>query len=105
MPFKKGHKLGKGRPKGKENKLTKDARQLFIETIEGQVPNINEAFLDVLNGTEDENGEQITKPDPLRYLELMAKYAQYFVPKKTENDNTHSGDITYIQLGNGKKPK
>jgi len=74
MPFKKGNKEGNGRPKGAENKLTKEAREIFIETLEGQVPNIEDAFKKVL------------KESPSKYLELFAKYAQYFVPKKTENE-------------------
>jgi hypothetical protein len=74
MAFEKGHKHGKGRPKGAENKLTSEARELFIETLEGQVPNIEEAFAQVLEN------------NPAKYLELFAKYAQYFVPRKTETD-------------------
>jgi len=74
MPFEKGHKLGKGRPKGADNKLSKEAREIFIETLEGQVPNIEDAFSKVL------------KESPSKYLELFAKYAQYFVPKKTETE-------------------
>lgn len=74
MGFKKGNKEGKGRPRGAENKLTKEAREIFIETLEGQVPNIEDAFAEVL------------KNNPAKYLELFAKYAQYFVPKKTESE-------------------
>lgn len=78
--FEKGNKAGKGRPKGAENKLTKEARELFIETLEGEVPNIREAF------------DKVKKDNPAKYLELFAKYAQYFVAKKTETDNktTHT---------------
>lgn len=68
-----GKKHG-GRTKGTENKLTKEARELFIETLEGQVPNIEGAFAEVL------------KNNPAKYLELFAKYAQYFVPRKSENE-------------------
>jgi len=75
MPFKKGESGNKnGRPKGAQDKLTKEAREIFIETLEGQVPNIEDAFKKVL------------KESPSKYLELFAKYAQYFVPKKTENE-------------------
>jgi hypothetical protein len=74
MPFKKGNKEGNGRPKGVENKLMKEAREIFIETLEGQVPNIEDAF------------KQVLKESPSKYLELFAKYAQYFVPKKTESE-------------------
>ncbi len=75
MPFKKGESGNKnGRPKGAQDKLTKEAREIFIETLEGQVPNIEDAFAKVL------------KESPSKYLELFAKYAQYFVPKKTETE-------------------
>lgn len=75
MPFKKGESGNKnGRPKGAQDKLTKEAREIFIETLEGQVPNIQDAFAKVL------------KESPSKYLELFAKYAQYFVPKKTETE-------------------
>ena len=73
-----------GRVKGTGNKLTESARELFVATLEGQVGNIESAFQDVLNGTE------VTKPDPAKYLELFAKFAQYFVPKKI--DLTTDGD-------------
>lgn len=72
--FEKGNNASKGRPKGAENKLTKEARELFIETLEGQVPNIEDAFAEVL------------KNNPAKYLELFAKYAQYFVPRKSESE-------------------
>lgn len=72
MPFEKGHKKATGRPKGASNKLTAEAREVFIKTLESQVPNIEEAFAKVL------------AESPARYLDLFAKYAQYFVPKKTE---------------------
>ena len=38
------------------------------------MPNIEDAFKKVLNES------------PSKYLELFAKYAQYFVPKKTESE-------------------
>lgn len=68
-----GKKHG-GRTKGTPNKLDKKAREVFVETLEGQVPNIEKAFAEVL------------KSSPAKYLELFAKYAQYFVPKKTESE-------------------
>jgi hypothetical protein len=69
----KGKKTG-GRQKGTPNKLDSEAREVFIQTLEGQVPNIEKAFQEVL------------KKSPEKYLDLFAKYAQYFVPKKTESD-------------------
>jgi hypothetical protein len=75
MPYKKGQSGNQnGRPKGAQDKLMKEAREIFIETLEGQVPNIEDAF------------KQVLKESPSKYLELFAKYAQYFVPKKTESE-------------------
>ena len=62
-----------GRTKGTPNKLTEDARRVFLETLEGEVPHIHEAFA------------KVREKSPDKYLDLFAKYAQYFVPKKTEN--------------------
>jgi hypothetical protein len=66
--FEKGNT---GKPKGAVNKVTQEARELFLQTLESQVPNINEAF------------EKVREKNPVQYLDLFAKYAQYFVPKKT----------------------
>lgn len=95
MPFKKGQSGNpNGRKKGAENKITKEARELFIDTLEGLTPEVEEAFRTVL------------KESPARFLDLFAKYAQYFVPKKTENDTKLHGEIVQniINLGKGKKP-
>ena len=72
--FEKGNK---GKPKGAVNKITQTSRELFLETLEGESEHIAEAF------------EKVRKDNPRAYLDLFAKYAQYFVPKKTEsNDKT-----------------
>lgn len=74
MGFKKGESGNPtGREKGTENKITSDARKVFLETLEGQADHIADAF------------EQVRLDNPEKYLDLFAKYAQYFVPKKTEN--------------------
>lgn len=86
MPAPKGRPKveGSGRQKDVPNKLTKTAREIFVATLEAQSDRIGKAFDDVLMGKKDENDEYITKPDPAKYLELFAKYAQYFVPKKLD---------------------
>ena len=66
--FTKGNE---GKPVGATNKITQEARELFLQTLEAQVPNIMEAF------------NEVRKKNPAQYLDLFAKYAQYFVPKKT----------------------
>jgi hypothetical protein len=77
MAFPKGHKLS-GSRKDKPNEVTKSARELFVKTLEGQVPNIQDAF------------EKVRKENPSMYLNLLSKYAQYFVPKMV--DITSGGD-------------
>jgi hypothetical protein len=69
--FKKGDQRA-GRPKGVGNKKTEEARELFVQTLEGQVSHIYDAF------------EEVRLKDPARYLDLFAKYAMYFVPKKVD---------------------
>lgn len=61
-----------GRPKGTPNKITQNARELFVQTIENQVPHIQQAF------------DFVKRDNPEKYLELLAKYAQYFCPKQVE---------------------
>ena len=68
--FEVGHKGFK--PKGAVNKLTQTARELFVATLEGQVPHLSESF------------EMVRTEDPAKYLDLFAKYAQYFVPKQVD---------------------
>ncbi len=70
--FEKGNK---GKPKGAVNKVTQSARELFLETLEGQSEHIAEAF------------DKVRVESPSKYLDLFAKYAQYFVPKKTESSD------------------
>ena len=89
--FEKGNK---GKPKGAVNKITQTSRELFLETLEGQSEHIAEAF------------EKVRKENPKAYLDLFAKYAQYFVPKKTENSHDLKGNVTQniINLGDGIDP-
>lgn len=89
MKGKKGFQKGvvssvAGRGKGNSNKVTKEARELFVMTLEKQVPNIEQAFNDVLFGVKSVSGAVVKFPDPAKYLELYAKYAQYFVPKQLD---------------------
>lgn len=67
----KGQKTG-GRQKGAPNQLVKSAREVFKTTLEGQVEHIQDAF------------EKVRKTNPEKYLELFAKYAQYFMPKQVD---------------------
>lgn len=87
MAFQKGQKKTGGKKKGSENKLTKTAREIFVATLENQVEHIDDAF------------EQVREKDPAKYLELYAKYAQYFIPKKvdvTTNDKPLEAPIVNV---------
>lgn len=66
-----------GKPKGAQNKTTKEARQLFISIMEGQVNHVNESL------------EKIRKDDPKDYLDTLSKFFPYFIPKKVEIDTPH----------------
>ena len=97
MPFEKGNKLG-GRTKGSENKTSKEAREAFLNTLEGLSGEVQQAFKDVLNGVKDDDGNWVKKPNPDRFLDLFAKYAQFFVPKKTEKELSGEFEFKGIDL-------
>ena len=60
-----------GRPKGSENKTTKEARELLERILYGQIENINEA-MDAL------------RSEPAKYLDACSKMFTYVLPKKTD---------------------
>lgn len=85
-PGKSGNPNGK--PKGATGKVVTEARQLFVETLQGQVPSIHAAF------------EAVKAKDPAKYLELFAKYAQYFVPKKVDVTTNGEEVKQVFKIGN-----
>lgn len=70
--FEKGHKKKGGREKGIENKITQDARELFISIMEGEVCHVQKALAAVRN------------EDSVNYLRLLTNLFPYFIPKKTD---------------------
>ena len=84
MAFPKGHKKVGGKPKGYVAEPIKKAQEIFTQTLEGQVPHIQAAF------------DIVRRENPEKYLDIFAKYAQYFMPKKTEVDNTHKIDLPAV---------
>lgn len=68
-PFQKGNA---GKPKGAVNHTTKQARELFVSIMEGQVDHINDSL------------EAIRKKDKAKYLDCLSKFFPYFIPKKVE---------------------
>lgn len=75
MSYSKGHKKEGGRQKGVTNKIDKQAKELFVQILEGEVQHIQQAFAEV------------RQDDPSKYLDLFAKYAKYFVPAQVKIDN------------------
>lgn len=67
--FQKGNK---GKPKGADNQTTKAAKELFLDIMEGEVDNIKDAL------------ESLRKKDKGKYLEVLAKFFPYFIPKKLD---------------------
>lgn len=61
---------GPGRPRGSTSKTNKEAQELFVKVLCNEVPYIEEAF------------KKVREQVPAKYLELMCKFAQYFVPKQ-----------------------
>jgi hypothetical protein len=87
----KGKKTG-GKQKGYTAEPIKKATELFVSILEGEVDHIKGAF------------EEVRLKDKAKYLELYAKYAQYFIPKKTEVENNHKFDSpAVIDWGNSTK--
>lgn len=86
--FEKGKTKEGGREKGVPNKLTQDARKLFTSTLERQVVHIHDAFMEV------------REKDPAKFLELFAKYAQYFVPKQVDITTNGEQVKQVFKIGN-----
>jgi hypothetical protein len=84
MAAKKGHKKAGGRSSGTPNKTTKEARELFMGIMSGQVKNIEPALNKVYNES------------PLKYLDAVSKLLQYFIPRQT--DVTSDGERIEIKL-------
>lgn len=74
-----------GRPAGTPNKITKKARELFIEIMDGEIQHIQKALSD------------IRKDNQIKYIECLAKLFQYTMPKQL--DITSDGDkITDVNV-------
>ena len=77
MPFEKGQSGNPaGRPKGAKDKVTQEARSLFVSIMEGEVQHIEDA----LDGLRTESSE--------KYLKALASLFPYFMPKQVETEVT-----------------
>jgi hypothetical protein len=72
MAFKKGHPKTGGKPKGYTSEDVKASQEVFRAAIEEQFPKMIEAF------------EKAREQSPIKYLELIAKFAQYVMPRMVD---------------------
>ncbi len=86
MPFAKGHKLGKGRPKGSPNKTTAQIREIYIKMFSQN----SETF--------EKQLKTMMKTNPMEAMDLMIKFTQFILPKlqTTSVDLTTSTPIQII---------
>lgn len=77
MPFAKGQSGNPaGRPKGAKDRVTAEARALFVSIMEGEVQHIEDA----LDGLRTESSE--------KYLKALAALFPYFMPKQVHTEVT-----------------
>jgi hypothetical protein len=67
--FKKGNQLGKGRPKGTQNKTSIEAKSIINRIVDKSLE------------WAEEDIEKIRKKDPIRAFELSMKLMDYAYPK------------------------
>jgi hypothetical protein len=77
-----------GRTKGTPNVTTKEARALFIQIMNNEIPNISEALT------------AIKAESPAKYVDALSKLFQYTIPKqldiKTDGEKITGVNVTYI---------
>jgi hypothetical protein len=69
MPFRKGNKLGKGRPAGQENKISQPIRETLKDIVEGELPRLKK------------NLRAIEKKSKIQHAELVLRINEYVLPK------------------------
>ena len=70
MPFQKGNKLSKGRPKGAINRSTEMAKLTLARIADEGLDNLKKDL------------QEIRKTDPIRAAELYLKILEYIIPKQ-----------------------
>jgi len=70
MPFTKGNKLSKGRPKGAINRSTEMAKLTLARIADEGLDNLKKDL------------QEIRKTDPVRAAELYLKILEYIIPKQ-----------------------
>ena len=82
MPDPKGTippNAGKGRPRGSPNRATRDVRTVFSAFVEANAEKAQALF------------DRVASRDPAKALELLARLAEFVIPKLARTDLT--GDL------------
>lgn len=82
MPFQKGNKLGTGRPQGKMNRSTEQAKLTLARLANKGLDNITEDI------------DKIREQNPIKAAEIYIKLLEYVVPKLKSVDMKVDADIT-----------
>jgi len=72
--FKKGE--AKGRPKGVENKTTRDIKEAYRMLIEDNIPNLNKWLA------------KIAEKNPEKAISILADLSEYVIPKLARTELT-----------------
>ena len=70
MPFAKGNKLSKGRPRGKLNRSTEQAKLTLARIADEGLDNLKKDL------------QEIREKDPVKAAELYLKILEYIIPKQ-----------------------
>lgn len=81
MPFEKGNKYGKGRPPGKLNRSTEQAKLTLARLANKGLDNISEDI------------EKIRETNPIEAAKLYIKILEYVVPRLKAMDVNIEGEI------------
>ena len=87
MPFQKGNKLGRGRPKGSPNKATAEVREVFKRILDDLAPEAEQWI------------RQTAEEDPKGAADLLLKLAEFHVPKLARTEVTgKDGEALVIEV-------
>ena len=81
MPFEKGNKLGKGRPTGKMNRSTEQAKLTLARLANKGLDNITEDI------------DKIRETNPIKAAEIYIKLLEYVLPKLKSVDMKMEAEV------------
>lgn len=80
--------------KGKPNKATADARKAIAEFVDGNAHRLQDWLDRIADGVQNEDGEWVLPPDPLRAFQSFQSVIEYHIPKLARTDMSVSGEVT-----------